>query len=72
MAFLIGDVQVTYVEEKKFEDRRYYKMQAVAKDKCVYSISAPIDDHTKVGDIYQLFVEPDRYYKPIIRCQKVK
>ena len=72
MSFLIGDVQVTYVTEKEFEGRKYYKMQAMGKDKCLYSVSAPYDEHPKEGDIYQMFVEPDNNWKPRVRVQKVK
>lgn len=72
MAFLIGDMQITYVEQKEYDGRKYFKMQAVGKDKAVYSLSAPYEDQPKAGDIYQLYIEPDRYFKPKVRAQKVR
>lgn len=70
--FLIGDVTVMSVQQKEFDGRKYYKMQVLAEDKVAYAVSAKFDDHPQVGDKFQMFVEPDGNYKPVVRCQKVK
>lgn len=72
MAFLIGDVTVAYVQEKEFDGRKYYKFQAIGKDKCMYSLSCRYEDHPKEGDTFQLIVEADNNWRPVVRCQKVK
>lgn len=70
--FLIGDCTVMNAIEKEYDGRKYYKMQVMAEDKVAYSVSCGYDQHPKTGDVYQLFVEPDNNYKPVVRCQKVK
>lgn len=70
--FLIGDVTVMNAQQKEYDGRKYYKMQVMAEDKVAYSVSARFEDNPRVGDKFQLFVEPDSNYKPVVRCQKVK
>lgn len=70
--FLIGDVTVMSAVEKEYEGRKYYKMQCLGEDKVAYSLSAKYEDHPRQGDKFQLFVEPDSFWKPVVRVQKVK
>lgn len=71
--FIVGTVSISKVIPKEWEGRKYYKCQAVGSDKEVYAVSLSGDENPRVGDIYQVIVDPsDRDWKPRVRFQKEK
>ena len=63
--FLVGTVSITKVVEKEWEGRRYFKCQALGSDKEVYSVSLGAADNPRVGDVFQIVLEPsDKDWKP--------
>ena len=71
--FLVGTVSITKVVEKEWEGRKYYKCQALGSDKEVYSVSLSAEQNPRVGDIFQLKLEPsDRDWKPAVKLVREK
>jgi hypothetical protein len=59
MATLVGNVEVLNVTPRQYEDKKYFSVQSISPDKCVYCFSAPLEDHPEPGDLYQMVVQPD-------------
>lgn len=72
MATLVGNVEVLNVTPRQYEDRKYYAVQSISPDKCVYCFSAPYEDVPVPGDLYQMIVEPDFRCKASVRFVKEK
>lgn len=71
--FLVGTVQISKVIEKEWEGRKYFKCQAVGSDKEVYALSLGADQNPRVGDTFEIIVDPsDRDWKPRVRFQREK